>query len=310
MGLFRRSRRAEGQAVEERDPDLPLSVTDAARLRSLVREVFAEAGVEVVVHADHVVDDGGMEFGLWNLALLCVDQPASAWPETVAAHVDNVRRPTPLLTDLSEDELRRSTYLRLVEGTGVPVDWDPSARLIGDALRVALSVDLPTTVMTPDAQQWARIGGSDRWREIGTANLRALLVSDDVVHQVVDTGDEGRFDVVMGDSFFTASLALLGEELVQRFAPRTDTSRGLLLAVPFRHQVAWRVVDGPEAAVALLHLFRFALGGVTDSPGPLSPHVYWVRGGEWRQLTDLSGESASVIMDPELEALMELPESG
>jgi hypothetical protein len=55
-------------------PDGSLSVftvEDAARFRAMVREVAAEQGREVTVHPDHVVDDAGNEFGLWNLAAMC-----------------------------------------------------------------------------------------------------------------------------------------------------------------------------------------------------------------------------------------------
>ncbi len=42
------------------------------------------------------------------------------------------------------------------------------------------------------------------------------------------------------------------------------------------------------------------MNGFSDAPGPLAPHVYWVRRGEWRQLTDLSGEQPAVHVDPDL----------
>lgn len=297
MGLFSR-RRPEPPAA---DDHLPLSVDGAARLRSLVRETFAGLGVEVVVAADHVLDDQGSRFGLWNLAALCAGEDQRRWPELVRGHVAGLLAPQPELADLTEEQLRRDTYLRLVEADALPdPSWHPGARRLGEGLLVLPSVDLPETVVTPRRDAWEAHGGVGRWEEIGTANLRSLLHSDDVEHRTVEPEGGGDFDVLLGDSFFTASLALLGDELVQRFTPGVEVDRGLLLVVPFRHQLAWRVVDGPGAALALNHLFGFALSGFSDAPGPLAPHVYWVRDGVWRQLTDLTGEQPAVHVEPDL----------
>jgi hypothetical protein len=297
MGLFRKKQ----QEPAPNDADLPLTVDRAARLRVMVREEFARAGVEVAVAPDHVVDDQGSRFGLWNLAALCAGEPERQWPELVQRHVAGLMAPKQGLEDMSEQQLTRDTYLRLVEADAIPDPaWHEGARRLGEGLLVLPSVDLPDTVTTPQRSAWDAHGGVERWEQVGTANLRSLLHSDDVVHELVRPEGGGDFEVVMGDSFFTASLALLGDELVQRFTPGVDVDRGLLVVVPFRHQLAWRVVDGPDAALALNHLFGFAMNGFSDAPGPLAPHVYWVRRGEWRQVTDLSGDRPAVHVDPEL----------
>lgn len=72
------------------DPDLPfMSVGQASRIRSLVRTAFAENGHDVTVFSDHVRDDLGRVFGLWNVASACGADPAgeTAWPGVVGAHV-------------------------------------------------------------------------------------------------------------------------------------------------------------------------------------------------------------------------------
>lgn len=305
MGLFRRREPRPAPA----DRHLPLTVDQAARLRTLVRETFAGVGVEVVVAADHVADDQGSRFGLWNLAALCAGEEERRWPELVRSHVAGLLAPQPELEDLPEEQLRRDTYLRLVEADALPdPSWHPGARRLGEQLLVLPSVDLPKTVVTPRRDAWEAHGGVERWEEVGTANLRSLLHSDDLDHRTVEPEGGGRFEVLLGDSFFTASLALLGEEVVQRFTPGTAVDHGLLMVVPFRHQLAWRVVDGPHAALALNHLFGFAMTGFADAPGPLAPHVYWVRRGEWRQLTDLTGEQPAVHVEPDLAAALGLSE--
>src|SRR5258707_13684934 len=72
------------------DPDLPfITVGQASRIRSLVRTAFAENGREVTVFSDHVRDDRGGGFGLWNVASACGSDPGGgkAWPRVVEAHV-------------------------------------------------------------------------------------------------------------------------------------------------------------------------------------------------------------------------------
>lgn len=76
MPWFKRRNAAD----EQRDPDLPLTVGQAQRLRELVRTAWASAGREVTVHSDHVTDADGAEFGLWNLATLVAEAPARDWP--------------------------------------------------------------------------------------------------------------------------------------------------------------------------------------------------------------------------------------
>lgn len=301
MRLFGRKRPASPP-----DPELPLSTSDAVRLRRLVRTSFAEAGREVTVYAAHVEDDAGARFGLWNLAALCQGQPAADWPRLVRDHVRLLVVPSPSLDDLSDAELRAAVHLRLVEAGGVSdPTWHPSARRLGADLLAVLSVDLPETVATPPERDWERRGGLAHWQEIGTANLRALLVSDDLVHERVRPDPRGgEFDLVRGDSFFVGSLSLLLPEVVQRFTPGLDLRRGVLVAAPFRHQLAWRVVDGRDAALALDHLSHLALAGFADAPGPLSPHVHWVCDGVWQQVTRLVDDRPEVVLSPELSAAL------
>jgi hypothetical protein len=272
----------------------------------LVRSAFAEAGIEVAVLPDHVVDDQGRQFGLWNLAAVCKTLPERDWASAVDKHVANLLRPGDDLDGMTDAELETCTYLRLVERAGLPnLDWHPSATPIGEDMLALLSVDLPETVSTPSEEAWAQRGGLDRWLRIGRANLLALLAGDDIEHQRIEVGDQGWFDVAMGDSFFVASTALLTEELVRRFDPAAETPHGVLVATPFRHQVAWRIIDGTtDSALALNNLFRFAMLGFADAPGPLSQDVYWVRGGEWVPVTTVVDGHAQVHVSEDLGAVL------
>lgn len=301
MGLFKRSR-----PQPPPDGDLPLNVDQAARLRSLVRTAFAEAGTEVVVRADHVIDDDGRQFGLWNIAAVCNTEPERTWPGLVRAHVALLGRPDDI-ESMDAAELGPSVYLRLVETAGLPDrSWHPGAQTYGDDLTALLSVDRAEMVSTPREDYWDARGGLDRWLVTGRANLLALLISDDLDHErITPSSGAGGFEVVSGDSFFTASTALLTDDLLRRFVPAADASRGVLLAMPFRHQIAFRVIDGTaDSAVALNHLFQFAMLGFSDAPGPLSPHVYWIRDGRWVQITRFDDSRPVVELGPDLAELL------
>ncbi|HET7690919.1 MAG TPA: hypothetical protein VFK41_11090 [Nocardioidaceae bacterium] len=292
MGLFRRKRPSD-------PPDEALTFMtepQATLLRSLVREVFAESGREVVVYADHVVDDSGGQFGLWNLAALCATEPTSQWRRLVEGHVQRITAEQPDLDDLTDDELRSSIYLRLVEANSLPDrGFYPSARDIGEHLVELLSVDLPEMITTPPEEALAKRGDLELLKAQGLDNLRSVLQQPEVEVQHIQERGSGRFAVATGESFFTASLSLILPEAMAHFTDERDLGRGVLLVVPFRHQLAYHVIDGSDGAAALNNLFRWAMLGFGDAPGPLSPHVYWVRGGHWEQITRFDEEGRPCI---------------
>ena len=71
MPLFRK--RPTGEAGPDEALTF-LSVPQATDVRILVRQAFAEFGIEVTVLAGHVIDDAGRQFGLWNVALIVAVQ--------------------------------------------------------------------------------------------------------------------------------------------------------------------------------------------------------------------------------------------
>ncbi len=298
---------------DAQDEWLPLPTGQAGAFRSAVQAEFARHGRQVTMEADRAVDEDGTTYGLWNVAAMCRNADVGEWSDIIARHIAVVSATfeDPMET-LTEDELRAAVHYRLVEASTVAdPSLQPSAPRIGDDLLAVLSVDLPTTIVTPEENAWTERGGLERWRGFGTDNLRALMASGQIEHEHVRMEDGGDFHLAAGDSFYSSSIALVVDEVVRRFEfAGTRTDRGVLVVVPFRHMMAWCVVDGPVSALALNTMFVWAQARFADSPGPLSPHVYWVRDGAWQQVTRIVDGRPEVVVDAALNDALGTPRDG
>ncbi|KAB2811259.1 hypothetical protein F9L07_04955 [Pimelobacter simplex] len=320
MGIFRRRRRDdEGAGPGRPDPAaapvvpdeaLPfLGVEDAQHLRGLVRTAFAERGVEVSVHAGHVADDSGRQFGLWNVAASCHqdDRGRAAWPALVGTHVERVLAsmdaPDPF-ADLSPEQAATRTYVRLYERDAIPrLDGFPH-REFAPGLVEMLALDLPDTVAVYDDARAARLGGTDALRAHGLANLHRQPVEQLERLDLPDGG--GAFQVLLGESVHTASRALLLPRLATELTGHESGRHGWLLCVPNRHQVAWHLVRDATVVPVVQAMARFAALGFGDAPGPLSPHLYWWDGGGYQQLSRLDDDGAlSIVVGPEFQLVLE-----
>jgi hypothetical protein len=262
------------------------TAAQASEFRRLVARSFSAAGRDVSIYSDHVEDRGGTTFNLYNLGLLCHGAPSDDWRQLIDDHVRLVSTPARDLSELSQEELEAGLCLRLVEVAAVPdPDATAYARVVTPGLLEVLSVDLPDSVATPSRGELEPRGTLGELVDRARENLHALLESDAVRAEQFGDGSSGRYTAVSGESFFTASLALLLPEAVERFSAEDDWGRGVLVAVPSRHQLLYRPINGPDAEAALHRMLDAALFGFSDGPGPLSPEVYWVRNRQWTQVT-------------------------
>lgn len=279
------------------DPDLPaLSSRQASELRSMVQRRLAESGVEATVHGDHLRAAGGAELGLHNLAALCRDAPARGWRQLVDRHVWALvaaTGPDPLAT-MSLEQLQAAVHLRLYDPAGIPnPDWFGYAREVVPGTLELLAVDLPETVATLNDAQLARFGGPDALRPFALANLRA---TGDLAVEVLQTDDGARLDVVVGESLFTASLALVLPDVLRTVLRVDDAPDGVLVAAPFRNQLALHVLRDAGALPSLQALVGFALDGYQDGPGPVSPWLHWWHEGAFTQLSGPGAEAGEVVV--------------
>jgi hypothetical protein len=271
---------------------------EASTFRELVRASFAEVGRDVTVYADHVEDRTGTTFGLWNIGALCAREDLSDWADLIDDHVRSVTTPTRELDDLTSDELEAGVYLQLVDaGSLSEPELLGYAREVAPGLLEVISIDLPDAVATPPEDVLTARRGLEDLRECGRANLLSLLSGDLVGAETVEGDSGGRFVTITGASFFTASLALLLPETIEQFSGESDEGRGVLVAVPFRHQLLYRVIDGPDAARALDDMFDAARHRFMTNAGPVSPDVYWVRNHRWVPVTSMDGHKPKVVFD-------------
>jgi hypothetical protein len=285
MGILKRTSRAPLP-----DEHLTfLTLVEGRELRRLVEAAFAKTGHDVTVHSDLAVDRHGTSFALWNIASLCRGVDRREWPGLIDEHVRLVTTVPCGLDDLSRDELRDAVHLRLVAaGSVADTQLIGYARQIAPELLEVIAVDLPDSVATLDREDLAATGTLAELMERGRANLRRVLETTQIEPTTVPAG-RGEFTSLTGDSFFTASLALLLPDTVDRFTGEADRGYGILVAVPDRHRLAYRVVDGPTTGDALRRMFDWARAGWDGSAASLSPNVFWVRDRRWSQVTSVDG---------------------
>ncbi|WP_159039758.1 hypothetical protein [Streptomyces sp. TP-A0356] len=137
------------------------------------------------------------------------------------------------------------------------------------------------TVDMLTADHHADLGEMTALRDRAFQNLRAVRVDK---HKVVRDKDSSHFDVLMGGSYFIASLALVLDEVVRRYTKDAPAQDGILVALPHRHQLAFHVIRDRSVVPSLRTMARSAAVGFEQSPGALSPSVFWWHEGSFTQL--------------------------
>ncbi len=318
MAWFSRKKDA-GPPDEAPDPALTMmTVGQVARLRALVRQAFAERGIEVSVAEDYVRSEDGYVFGLWNVAATCHgdERGPAAWPELVGRHVELMLKTTTAdpFDVMSRDDVLAAVHVRLMEKVAA-MDLDGFAyaqEIVPGVMRV-LAVDTPDVVVVPPLDRLTAHAGLDTVWDAGWRNLRKVMDRDDLrVHGVDLDGHPSAFQVMQSASVFTASLALLLPEVVQRLLPGQALSeRGAFVGIPNRNELVIHVIGDPERAmIALTALPRFIVSGFDDAPGPISPHTFWWHGDRFDPITTIEDKALTVRISHELSDVLGLDAPG
>jgi len=300
MGWFGRGRRDRAPLESAgRDAAFPFLDADrAARLRMLVHRAFAEQGVEVVVYEDHVVDVNGRRFGLANLAAVCYrSDKDKRWPSLVEDHVVTILRavdaPDPF-ADATFESVSARTVCRVYDHASLP---DPLlhtyVRELAPGLVEVLALDLPDSVAVFRDEHVEACGGLLALRAVGRVNLAAEPIDQ---HKILNTPEGAELHAFTGNSMFVASKVLLLEDLLSEVLGIAEAPDGVLVAMPNRHELMLHVLRDATAMPALDILAAYTPATFAETPGPLSPFVYWWRKGTFTQLShsgvgDTEGES-------------------
>lgn len=279
------------------DPDWPFLYEDqAAWIRQRMAAALAERGVRTTQRGPVLLVNGTETvLPMDNLARMCNQAPESEWERIVDNHaaltatVGDGTAPRP-------DESAGRPVLRLMSDDGLPEEFAVGhARPVGDGLVETVALDLPDRVRILNDDD---VAGADLSALLATA--RANLLTEPVEYQrFVDEG--AVLHRVYGDSMFVASKALVLPELMREVAQLAPPAGGVLLALPSRHELLFHPVVDQTVIPALNELTRYARGLFEQSPGPLTPHVYWWDRGELTPLTndvDSGGQEITIVIPP------------
>ncbi|MFI7063841.1 hypothetical protein ACIBL3_22835 [Kribbella sp. NPDC050124] len=283
------SRRRKGVDGDRLHPVLvPLTMTQVDRLVRLAEDAVAHRGLPlrydgtaalVPIGSDGVPVAEGMFAGLANLARTVAGLPRQQWRSAVSAHFDQMMPPggPPTIPDDLDSEL----YLRLVCASTIEPTWaERVPEFVPGVLTVPATYAGRAVAMHFDSD---RLGVP--WAEatrIGLANLRRLT---DEVEQVRNDGAEVA---VLTGGMFTASRALVLDTVLRESLRVENPPFGCLVAMPARDMLLVHVVRDQKVVTALDMIVRLATCFFAGSPGPVSPHVYYVADDNWQQVTDYS----------------------
>lgn len=308
MGTFGRRGGSPG------DSDLPLSPLQVRRLHQLVAAELARAGIQVHPVGEELVTDGGAVFPLRDLAAECATQPTCQWPQLVDRHVQDVLMPGPAsLDELPDHTLLEAAALQLVPTDSLPDGWDPEAPALTDDLTSVVTLDLGDEALTPRAEALVARAPHVPWRDRAEANLRDKAREMPLQHEHVEPVDDpdAGFEVVLGESGLVASTSLVLDDVLDR-VEEEDAGRGVLVGVPFRHQLVLRVVEGPGLGRSLAAMADYVSTTHALAPGPISPLVHWVHHDDWLPVTRAGDDGGAAehrlaeALDPEVAQALDI----
>ena len=140
-----------------------------------------------------------------------------------------------------------------------------------------LVFDLPHSVESVPSELPEKWGKNvDELFALGLANVKR---SASPSIENVDINEGASFTAYSGESFFTASFALLLDQLEGATGPH-----GTLVAIPHRHMLLFHRIDNADALFAVQHLGVLAVNLDEQGPGSISPNLFWYRDGKFVNL--------------------------
>ena len=287
------------------DPDPHLPALDRQRadlLRRLVETVLEERGEGgmSIVGSDSFVDGSGRRHPLGELATAVAPLDLTVWKGVISDHVAGTAAPVAPET-LSDEDFRDRLRVRLTARTGLAPSVADLAPDLLPGVAQELVLHAPGLLHSVTPEELSPHGSYDEMVAVALEHTRELV--EHVQGVTIPENGPDRITVVVGPEQFTATLAAVLPQVLHHTTGESDWGHGVLVAIPTRAKLVFRVVDGPDAIGSLVRLFQLAQQAYETEPGAVSPHVYWVRGDRWQQATGPDAAGApSILVREELEA--------
>ncbi len=244
-----------------------------------------------------MVDGQRHRLGLQNLAQLCNQVESEQWGELVREHFDRVLVSTQT-HDLEAigkdfDQVERLLKVRLYARASLGELTDSTVhRVLCDDLVAVLVYDLPDAVATVPTEVPATWPCTlDQAFELG---LRNVIEQDPVELEIIEFGDDVRFDALLGESFFVTSHLLALADYLDPEPPM-----GAIVAVPNRHTLLLAPIVDYSILETLMAMAVLSQRRYEEGPGSLVPTLFWWRGGDLIPLPTDIGDEGVQFFPPE-----------
>lgn len=220
---------------------------------------------------------GEAEFSVHNLAANLARIDRDDWPDYVAWHFGHLMDSGPPDLPASYQEVRRRLRIRLASDALVEaLPFKDTARPVAEDLHEVLmvSIDEGAASIPPDSLE---LWGEPLDRLFADARKNTVLEEPRERRAALKPTGE-RFTWVRG-SWWVASLLL---DLGLYLSPQNR--HGALAMVPVRDALLFHEIVDEGAVISLRGMAEVGLQFHFDGPDSISPHVYWWRDGEIRQV--------------------------
>ena len=243
------------------------------------------------------------QLGLSNLSQLCHASDRRDWSRIIATHFSSLlsmqgRDLDALAADYEQVKPILRVRLMPDESMGGVEMPQTVSRQVAPGILAVLVFDFPDSTATVDVDHLAS-WPVDQDGVFAQA-LDNLAAEPTPLHEDVDLGDEARFRVWYGDSFYVATLALRLADLL----PEGTTDA--VIAVPNRHTLIVTPIVDAGAVPSMHAIFGMAVQLFRDGPGSISDQPYWWHEGALVQIPHREdGRNIAVYPPDEFVALLE-----
>ncbi|MBC6794662.1 hypothetical protein [Corynebacterium sp. LK28] len=247
----------------------------------------------------------GWKLGLENITKQCANAEdfGREMPQLVEGFVTNLIRSAEAdlsLLSLPDAQFYPHLRARLMAIDLLPMDaradayeFNPNSpmRPFSDDLCIHLVLDTPESVMTLSSHSLEGRGPIEDLFRIGYRNLWQELVDAELVAQPIRASESNpgeRFWAIESSSFYTGSIPLLMDEILERYLPQINPSEGLIFSTPNRHTTLIREMsEGIELLGSIKMMAAVTAQEFSRQAGALSPRVMFSHMGEVITFTDI-----------------------